>query len=123
VYWATGLTPVYLEGALRRTLKPLERAPVEPAPRPAYDGPAPDVAPPSAVRTEAVINPFSVFRNGEATLRSQLGALAPWHLVNVVQTYALSDLSAASLSRMNAAELIELIVAEVRARHDAPLLK
>lgn len=39
--WAGGLTPVYLGGALRRTLEP--RQPVyEPPPgRPAYDGPAP----------------------------------------------------------------------------------
>lgn len=122
MYWATGLTPVYLEGALRRALKPLERTPIEPAPLPAYDGPAPEPGPPPA-RAEAVLNPFSVFRKGEATLRSQLAALAQWHLVNIVRAYDLSDLSAATLGRMSAAELLELIVAEVRARQDEPVLR
>jgi hypothetical protein len=41
LYWATGLSPVYLEGALARTLAP--RTPVYEGPpaRPAFDGPAP----------------------------------------------------------------------------------
>jgi hypothetical protein len=41
MYWATGLTAVYLEGALSRARHPLERAPLEPTPQPAYDGPRP----------------------------------------------------------------------------------
>jgi hypothetical protein len=122
MYWATGLTNVYLEGALDRARKPIERAPAEPASTPAYSGPAPEVAPPPAA-AEAVLNPFSVFRKGEAALRSQLGALAQWHLVNIVRAFELSDLSAASLGRMTAAELAELIVAEVRARPETPALR
>jgi hypothetical protein len=41
-YWATGLTPVYLEGALKRALAGPTRV-VSPAPveTPAFDGPAP----------------------------------------------------------------------------------
>src|SRR4051794_33937204 len=39
-YWATGLTPVYLEGALERALHPLVRTTVEPA-LPVFDSPAP----------------------------------------------------------------------------------
>jgi hypothetical protein len=40
MYWATGLTPVYLEGALRRALRPTVR-PVVPAPAPPiFDAPA-----------------------------------------------------------------------------------
>ena len=117
MYWATGLTPVYLEGALERALKPLELAPPEPVRRPAYSGPLPEPLPPSA-GVEAVLNPFSVFRKGEATLRAQLGALAQWHLVNIVRAFELSDLGAVTLSRMAAAELLELIVAEVRARSE-----
>jgi len=42
VYWATGLTPVYLEGSLDRTLNPPQRAEPEILPEPAYEGPAPD---------------------------------------------------------------------------------
>jgi hypothetical protein len=48
-YWATGLTAVYLEGALERTLAGPTRltspAPVE---TPAFDGPAPAWVPASA---------------------------------------------------------------------------
>jgi len=42
-YWATGLTPVYLEGALARALEapPLARSTAVPE-TPAYDSPAPD---------------------------------------------------------------------------------
>ena len=121
MYWATGLTAVYLEGALERALRPLERAPFEPNPQATYDGPAPEHAPPAAA--EAVLNPFSVFRKGEAALRAQLGALAQWHLVNIVRAYGLTDLSSTALTRMSAAELIELIVAEVRAREGSPVTR
>jgi hypothetical protein len=65
-----------------------------------------------------VLNPFSVFRKGERQLRAQLGALAQWHLVNIVRAYELSDLSSAALSRMSELELRELIVAAVRTRQD-----
>jgi hypothetical protein len=121
LYWATGLTAVYLEGALNRARRSLERAPDEhPAPRPVYEGPA---AEPTPATAEAVLNPFSVYRKGEATLRAQLGALATWHLVNIVRAYALSDLGAAALNRMTAAELTELIVAAARDRENSPALR
>jgi len=42
-YWATGLTPVYLEGALVRALEVPPRARSTAVPEtPAYDSPAPD---------------------------------------------------------------------------------
>jgi hypothetical protein len=116
LYWATGLSNVYLEGALKRALHPLERAPAEPTPQPAFDGPAKLPAPPS--RTEAILNPFSVVRKGESTLRLQLGSLAPWHLVNIVRAYELSDLGSTALNRMSASELTELIVAGVQTREN-----
>jgi len=112
-YWATGLTPVYLEGALARALAPaLGLAGLEE--RAAFDGPRPSGEPPTPVHTDSVLNPFSVYRKGEPLLRQQLGALAAWHLVNIVQSYALSELSATDLDRMTAEELIALIVARVR---------
>jgi hypothetical protein len=121
LYWATGLTAVYLEGALQRALRPLERPPVEPSPLPAFDGPAEPGPPPP--QPEAVLNPFSVFRKGERQLRAQLGALAQWHLVNIVRAYELSDLSSAALSRMSELELRELIVAAVRTRQDTEVTR
>ena len=38
-YWASGLTPVYLEGSLDRALNPIIRKPIEP-PSPVFDQPA-----------------------------------------------------------------------------------
>ena len=120
MYWATGLTAVYLEGALARALKPAERAPADPEREPAFPGPAPEAEAPLPP-TEAILNPFSVIRKGEPALRAQLAALAQWHLVNIVRAYGLSDLGAAPLARMSEAELTELIVSQTRARADVPV--
>ena len=117
VYWATGLTAVYLEGALRRALHPS----VRPRPRdqatPVFDEPAPDL-PPETAAPDSILNPFSVYRKGEALLRRQLGAFSVWHLVNIVRDHRLSDLPAAALNAMTAPDLIELIVTAVRLRND-----
>jgi len=40
MYWATGLTPVYLEGALRRALRPIVRPVAPPLEPPHFDDPA-----------------------------------------------------------------------------------
>src|SRR5687768_3704803 len=45
-YWATGLSPVYLEGALERTLSPAQSAPPVRIVAPKFDGPAPSGAVP-----------------------------------------------------------------------------
>ena len=120
LYWATGLTAVYLEGALDRALHPLVKAHARPAPSPAFDEPAPDVlAEPPPIDT--VLNPFSVYRKGEALLRSQLGALSAWHLVNIVRAHGLSDLTPGALNAMTAADLIDLIVGAVRVRMEASI--
>jgi hypothetical protein len=112
-YWATGLTPVYLEGALERALHP-RRVPTPRAPAvPAFDGPRPDD---DIGQVDSVMNPFSVYRNGETLLRRQLSALAGWHLVNIIRDYGLSDEPVASLERSSPEALIELIVAGVRER-------
>jgi hypothetical protein len=113
LYWATGLTTVYLEGALERALKPLERVPPPPIAPPVFPEPAPPVAS-APTASEGVLNPFSVYRKGEALLRSQLAALSPWHLVNIIRAYDLSDLDANSLNQTPGPVLIELIVTAVR---------
>ena len=114
-YWATGLTPVYLEGALDRALHPLEIPTTVVDEIPAFDGPAPHGGD-SPPRSESVLNPFSVYRKGEALLRSQLAALAGWHLVNIITAFDLSEQTTAELNRLSTPELIELIVATVRVR-------
>ena len=120
IYWATGLTPVYLEGALGRALDPPVKTAPPPVRAPIFDGPAGEPSGAGAA-TESVLNPFSVYRKGEALLRSQLGALSAWHLVNIIRAYDLSDEGPAELGRRPAAMLIETIVVNVRARAEHPV--
>ena len=119
VYWATGLTTVYLEGALGRALNPLVVKTVSQPGPPAFDGPAPlssvDVDAPAS----AVLDPFAVYEKGEAHLRRQLAALSAWHLVNIVGAYELSNETVASLNRAPAGALIDLIVAAVGPKREA----
>lgn len=112
VYWATGLTPVYLEGALHRALTPRVPAPASPAASPAYQGPAPATSLPPA--PNGILNPYSVYQKGEALLRRQLAAFSTWHLVNIIRAYELSSLPADELAALTAPELIDLIVADVK---------
>jgi len=113
-YWANGLTAVYLQGALQRALHPLVRTTAVPD-LPAYSEPAPPLVQPAAkpATPDAVLNPFRVFERGEGLLRSQLGALSAWHLVNIITAYELSDTPSAVLNRLPAADLIDIIVAAV----------
>jgi hypothetical protein len=112
-YWATGLTPIYLEGALHRALNPL-RPPAPPnIPPPVFDEPAATFEP--APDTESILNPFSVYRKGETLLRRQLSALSAWHLVNIIRAHELSELSLDELNQMPENVLVELIIDEVRA--------
>ena len=67
---------------------------------------------------ESVLNPFSVYRKGEALLRRQLAALSGWHLVNIILAHELSQQDAAALAATPDNVLVELIVSEVRARSE-----
>jgi hypothetical protein len=115
-YWASGLTAIYLEGALKRALNPpVRRAPS--AAGPMFDGPAPDLTvstPRPIVGAEAVLDPFSVFEKGEVLLRKELGALSPWHLVNIIRAYRLSVEPIDVLNRLPGITLAEMIIDGVR---------
>ena len=116
-YWATGLTPVYLTGALERTLArpPVVRA--EPLTPSVYDAPAPVAAPadPPTLGTP-VLDPFSVYAKGEAILRRQLAALSDRHLRSIALAYDLADPSDIDLEALTAPELVDLITIAVRER-------
>jgi hypothetical protein len=115
MYWATGLTRVYLEGALARAL-PVDPRPVierEPAVA-AFDGPAPAVLTDRGAPMRSVLDPFAVYAQGERVLRQELSALDIEHLRDIIRAYALEG-GVAGESR-NTDVLIEYIVAEVRAR-------
>jgi len=113
-YWATGLTAIYLEGALDRAQNPPIKVPTRPAPEPVFEAPANNPATPPV--GDSVLNPFSIYRKGESLLRSQLSALSAWHLVNIVVAYDLSEQDPADLAVTPAPVLVELIVASVRER-------
>jgi hypothetical protein len=116
MYWATGLTRVYLEGALSRALDPVRRLEsVEIDVEPAFDGPAPLAgSADAALVPRAVLDPFEVYAQGEHVLRQELSALDLDHLQAIVQAYGLAG-GAGAQSRVPEV-LIEYIVAEVRAR-------
>ena len=117
-YWATGVSAIYLEGALRRALaKPVDTKveTIEPA---IFDGPAPSTVAPPESRTTAVLDPFSVYEKGEALLRKQLGALSTWHLVNIAVTYELTDEASTTLNSLPAGALVDIIVAGVRSERE-----
>jgi hypothetical protein len=117
VYWATGLSPVYLEGALRRALEGPVTRPVTLVDPPVFHGPAPTVVPDAVVAESlgrAVLDPFSIFQKGEPLLRKQLAALSAWHLVNIVVEYELSEASREVLNRLSHASLVEIVVDGVR---------
>jgi hypothetical protein len=117
-YWATGLTPVYLEGALERTVTP-PPAVVEPTVIPSADDDPARVEVPvgeAAPGPEPVLNPFSVYAKGADLLRRQLAALSARHLRAIIVGYDLADPPDVELDALTTAELIELIAGAVRGR-------
>src|SRR5581483_766464 len=84
---------------------------------PVFDGPAPvSTVAAGAVPPTAVLDPFSVAEKGEALLRQELSALSPWHLVNIIAAYELSDEPPAALNQLPASDLRRIIVEGVRVR-------
>jgi hypothetical protein len=122
VYWATGLSATYLEGALERALRGPIVKPIVPAAEPIFDSPAPAFTSAGATSepARAILDPFSVYEKGETLLRNQLGALSAWHLVNIVVAYELSEEPITVLNRLPQGALIEIIVAGVREQLLAP---
>ena len=115
-YWATGLSDVYLQGALKRALDGPIQIPVSTPRAPAYASSAPGTTtiPANCSAARSLLDPFSVYEKGEVLLRRQLAALSAWHLVNIIVDYELSDASAATLNAMPPATLIDLVVDGVK---------
>ena len=103
LYWATGLTTTYIEGALERTLAPPlpNLSDREVRATPAYEAPAPPAAKP-------VLDPFHVYAEGEAVLRGQLNALDESQLRTIARAYGIAN--AKQLDVANRGELISLIM-------------
>ena len=113
MYWAQGLTQVYLESALLRALEPppRRRSPAAATP-PRFDSPAPRFAPDREPSVPPVLDPFEVYEQGENVLWRQLSALSRARLMDIVTGYGLPAAAAAHDSSRET--LMATIMAAVR---------
>ena len=113
-YWSTGLTPVYLEGALHRARNPITvRVRTEPVPF--SDAPAPrpvrEVVTP-APGPEPVLDPFEIGARNLDVLRQELTALNRPRLLNIIDAYDLNP-AREDVSWMTDRQLVHFIVVAV----------
>jgi hypothetical protein len=115
VYWATGLTPVYLEGALRRARKPVTvRVPV--IDEPMSNGPAQRrvVMQRTIPGPEPVLDPFDVGERSIDILRQELTALNRPRLLNIIAAYNFAP--GLDVGAMSDPQLVGVIVGAVERR-------
>ena len=116
-YWAGGLTPVYLEGALARARRPVTVR-VRPVEVPLSAAPAerlvkvPWVVP---AGPEPVLDPFEIGGRSLDILRQELGALDRPRLLNIIAAYGLNP-GGEDVTWMSDAQLIHFIVVAVEAQ-------
>ena len=111
-YWATGITPIFLEGALERALHPLTvQVKVD---APVSDAPAPRMHPvrTRALKPDAVLDPFEIGERNLDVLQQELGALNRPRLLNIIAAYDLNP-SGEDVTWMTDAQLITFIVTAV----------
>lgn len=113
-YWSTGLTPVYLEGALHRARNPITiRVRTEPVPL--SDAPAPrPVRQPveRATGPEPILDPFEIGARNLDVLRQELTALNRPRLLNIIDACDLNP-AREDVSWMTDAQLVHFIVVAV----------
>jgi hypothetical protein len=115
VYWATGLEPIYLEGALARARNPtIVRVRVADPQRAMSDAPAPRIVtyasgPPAPA---AILDPFDVGRKNLDILDQQLRAFDRPRLLNIISAYDLNP-GKEDVSWMSDAQLVRFIVVAV----------
>jgi hypothetical protein len=117
VYWASGLSAVFLEGALHRAQHPLvvHTRVVE---QPASDHPAPRMAVTAPVREskpDTVLDPFEIGERNLDILAQELRALNRPRLLNIIAAYDLNP-SQQDISWMTDAQLARFIVVAVEAQ-------
>jgi hypothetical protein len=118
-YWATGLTPIYLEGALHRAKTPIvvRTRVVE---QPVSDAPAARATtvtvPARTLRREAILDPFEVARqSGIDVLDQELRALNRPRLLNIIEEFDLNP-RREDIDWMSDAQLMRFIVVAVEAQ-------
>ena len=115
LYWAQGLTQVYLDGALARALLEPVVIERERAVEPYFEGPAP--APVRRATVPAgfarpVLDPFSVALQGEDILLRELGALDTPRIRDIVLAYGFSTAEQARMATRE--QLTAVVIAGVR---------
>jgi hypothetical protein len=116
-YWASGLTPVFLEGALRRAREPVAVR-VRTIELPASTAPAPRtvtttrVIPPGP---EPVLDPFEVGGRSLDILRQELTALNRPRLLNIIRAFELNP-GGEDVEWMSDRQLIHFIITAVDAQ-------
>jgi hypothetical protein len=119
VYWASGLSDIYAQGALARARLPLTvrtrivdvAASEEPAPRIVS-------APTEPVSPEPILDPFEAGARSLDVLRQELGALGRARLLNIIAAFSLNPANS-DVSWMTDAQLITFIVTAVDAQMKA----
>jgi hypothetical protein len=111
-YWATGITPIFLEGALERALHPVTvqvrvDAPVSHAPAQRMHS-----VRVRAAKPDAVLDPFEIGERNLGVLQQELGALNRPRLLNIIAAYDLNP-SREDVTWMTDAQLITYIVTAV----------
>jgi hypothetical protein len=117
VYWATGLTRVYLEGALDRILHAPAYKVAEPVRPPFFDGPAPPRRRAVVSNREPIFDPFSVYEKSPDLLAQELTALHARHLRQIIRDFDLVDERDVRLETLTEPELGSLIMQRVRELH------
>ena len=115
LYWASGLTAVYAEGALQRARRPVTvrtriiEVPVSDAPKPR----TPVVAP-RAAGPEPVLDPFEIGGKSLDILAKELHAIGRARMLNIIAAYDLNP-AGTDLQGFSDAQLVSFIVASVEA--------
>ena len=115
-YWASGLSVVFAEGALRRARKPVVVR-VRIAEQPASNAPAPKMftTPATPGVAEPIVDPFEVGARSLDVLAQELAAVGRARLLNIIAAYRLNPLED-DLQPMSDAQLVSFIVAAVESR-------
>jgi hypothetical protein len=113
MYWAQGLTQVYLQDALSRALEPAPRVRlVRSATPPHFESPKPRTHSATVVTPHPLLNPFEVYSQGEDILASELSALDEGRVRDIAVAFGL--ITAPVADEMSRDELATTIVAGVR---------
>lgn len=111
-YWAGGLSPVFIEGALHRARSPLiVRTRIREEPKSSAPAPRMVRMPQRDLRPEAVLDPFDV-SGGLDILEQKLRALNRPRLLDIIGAYSLNGTNE-DLSWLTESQLVRFIVVAV----------